>query len=480
MKGIGRRVLQVCLVGFLLIPSLTSFAQEDEEYWKGLLDTIVERAKPVYKPVISFGSGIMSFYGDVRNPGGLPINGNYGFKANMSTLFGYNNYYKLNFYAIYGKLSGNDFNISRQMQLQAIPLDPITSAPIYPNSSFSTEFFQFGINAEYGFAHLIGNAKKFRPFVSLGVAPIFFNPKGNLTQGGSYYHYWSDGTIRNFPENSPDAWMASIISLDKNYETDLAGKVQDMYGINTYAPRTIAIPFDFGFDFYLSERVNLRVGASVNYTFTDLLDNYNNDIAQKMNYPKKNSLNDIFTFTYFSINLDLFSESKTLKIERDFAMLDDFDYDVMLADQDNDMVFDRFDKCPDTPTGVEVDSVGCPFDRDDDGIYDYMDEEPDTPQGAIVNEKGVQLTQDKLSEMFDQTNAVNRKEIRVVPVAPIWTRSFTFAAGVIPDKFRKVDTDGDGYISFQELLKSIDDYFDEKTTFTPDDIYELNQFFFSQ
>ena len=40
--------------------------------------------------------------------------------------------------------------------------------------------------------------------------------------------------------------------------------------------------------------------------------------------------------------------------------------------------------------------------------------------------------------------------------------------------------DGDGYISFPELLKSVDDYFDEKTDYKPEDIYELNSFFFSQ
>ena len=82
--------------------------------------------------------------------------------------------------------------------------------------------------------------------------------------------------------------------------------------------------------------------------------------------------------------------------------------------------------------------------------------------------------------MFEPKNAVNRKEIKLVPVAPMWTRSITFTPGVIPDKFKKVDLDGDGYISFVELLKAVDDYFDEKADFKTEDIYELNDFFFSQ
>ncbi|MCF8360531.1 MAG: OmpA family protein [Prolixibacteraceae bacterium] len=48
-------------------------------------------------------------------------------------------------------------------------------------------------------------------------------------------------------------------------------------------------------------------------------------------------------------------------------------------DSDKDGVIDREDECPDTPFGVEVDSVGCPKDRDKDGIPDYLDDCPDDP-----------------------------------------------------------------------------------------------------
>jgi len=153
---------------------------------------------------------------------------------------------------------------------------------------------------------------------------------------------------------------------------------------------------------------------------------------------------------------------------------------VLLADQDNDGIMDMVDQCLDTPAGVEVDTVGCPLDSDNDGVFDYLDKESSTPKGATVDNQGVQLDEGKLSEMFEQKNAVLRKEIRVVPVAPIWTRNITYTPGIIPDKFKAVDADGDGYVSFTELLKTIDDYFDEKTTLNSDDIYELNNFFFSQ
>lgn len=479
------------LTTFFSILSIVAFAQEEDEYWKKLLNEEVEVENPVYKPVISLGVGVMSFYGDVKNSGNNLLSGRNAFKFNVSTLVGKKNYFKLNFFAIGGSLRGQDFDISRKMQLMTtLPVDDLGD-PIYPNSAFSTDLYQFGVNFEYGFGHFFKKSKSFRPFISVGFAPIFFSPKGDLTFSRvvagttvpNYYFFWSDGTIRNFNELGPDAYHAKIIPLDRNYETDLSKA--DLFGRGNYPQNKFSIPFEVGFDFYLSDRVSLRIATTVNYALTDLLDNFDSKVANNMKKNgvsiKDNGYNDIFTFTHFVMNFDLFSDPKSFTIEKMFADLDNFDYEVLLADQDNDGVLDVMDKCPDTPNGVAVDSIsGCPYDSDNDGVYDYMDEEANTPVGATIDDKGVQLPEDKLAQMFDQKNAVLRKEIKVVPVAKIWTRSITFTPGVIPDKFKKVDTDGDGYISFSELLKSVDDYFDEKTDFKPEDIYDLNSFFFSQ
>ena len=50
----------------------------------------------------------------------------------------------------------------------------------------------------------------------------------------------------------------------------------------------------------------------------------------------------------------------------------------------------------------------------------------------------------------------------------------------IPEKFKNLDTDKDDYISLDELLQAVDDFFDMKSDYTIDDIYELNDFFFDQ
>lgn len=57
-------------------------------------------------------------------------------------------------------------------------------------------------------------------------------------------------------------------------------------------------------------------------------------------------------------------------------------------DQDGDKVFDGLDQCADTPLGATVDGKGCPSDLDGDGVFDGLDQCGDTPVGASVDAKG--------------------------------------------------------------------------------------------
>lgn len=468
----------------LLLSTSVLFAQEDDEdYYEQLLTKEVEVENPVYKPVISLGTGVIRYLGDIRYPNKNPVMGNMGYKFNVSTLFGKQNFFKLNFYLMYGNVEGHDYSISQRMQsdLSFLTSDE-NGLPIYHNSSFRTEFFELGITVEYGFGHWIGKSKRFRPFISAGISPFPFTPKGDIkysVTGGSddYYYFWNDGTMRNLHESTPDHSLAKIINFDKEWETDLSKA--DYHGLGKFSQTTIAIPVEIGFDFYLSYRVNLRIATSLHYTFTDMLDNYNEKAANRY-VLKGNGRNDMFMFTNFSFSFDMFSDPEMMKVDMLFAELEDVDYEVMFADQDMDGIFDRLDECPDTPIGVEVDSVGCPLDMDGDGVPDFMDDEPNTPPGSIVDDRGVQLSADVLAQMYERPTAVRREEVQLMPVAPIWTRSIAFAPGEIPQKFRRFDIDGDGYIAFEELLKAIEQFFDGALDFSTEDIYELNNFFFSQ
>ncbi len=63
-------------------------------------------------------------------------------------------------------------------------------------------------------------------------------------------------------------------------------------------------------------------------------------------------------------------------------------------DTDGDGVFDKKDKCPDTPRGAIVDKNGCPTDSDGDGVWDGLDQCPDTPKGWPVDSKGCPVDTD--------------------------------------------------------------------------------------
>ena len=64
------------------------------------------------------------------------------------------------------------------------------------------------------------------------------------------------------------------------------------------------------------------------------------------------------------------------------------------VDSDGDGVPDYLDKCPKTPARVKVDSNGCPLDKDGDGVPDYLDKCPKTPEGAKVDKKGCPIDSD--------------------------------------------------------------------------------------
>ncbi len=63
------------------------------------------------------------------------------------------------------------------------------------------------------------------------------------------------------------------------------------------------------------------------------------------------------------------------------------------ADYDQDGVFDRLDRCPDTPLGCVVDEFGCSVDSDGDGVCDGIDKCPNTPAGEKVNKEGCSASQ---------------------------------------------------------------------------------------
>lgn len=109
-------------------------------------------------------------------------------------------------------------------------------------------------------------------------------------------------------------------------------------------------------------------------------------------------------------------------------------------DSDGDGVIDCLDQCPNTPQGVQVDSVGCPLDSDGDGVLDVNDQCPDTPQGVQVDSVGCPLDED-LDGVPDYKDQC--------PGTPAEARA------TVDEKGCPKDSDGDGVLDYQDKCPEI-------------------------
>jgi hypothetical protein len=456
----------IAALSIILMFTFTGAKGQEDEFEK-LLNEEVENINPVYKPVVGFGVGVLNYFGDVKNNYFSPTLGTLGYKVNISTYIDNNRFYKTDFFFSGGKLTGNERSYTDTVR----------------NFNFLTSIYNFGFDVNYDFDHLYKKkTRRLHPFISLGISATLFNSKGDIF--GSYinpethekisgqkYYYWSDGSIRNLRESPENISTSVIMQRDYIYETNLRDSMD--WGMGKYPQYAFVIPFDVGFDFQLSERMMLRIGNTFSYAFSDLLDHVSHKNTSGI---IGNKMNDMYNFTYISFHFDLFSSPKMLKVERLFREVE-FD-PTFFDDEDIDGVFDGWDECPGTPLGAVVDSFGCAVDSDNDGVPDYADKEINSRYGAYVNNEGIEITENELIALLDKSMAVGRNEIDLYVNAVSASRRT--GKTTIPDKFKPIDTDKDGYISFDEMLKEIDKFFDFQSTLKTEDIYELNSFFFSQ
>jgi len=431
--------------------------QAQEPDYDSLLQRIDTVENPVYKPVVSFAYGVINFMGDVNNSYSSAAIGKSAFQVNLATFVDRKNYFTANFYYLTGKLSGSSYS----------------HTDLDRNLNFQSEVSVFGANLEYRFGHLLGKEALVRPYVSIGVGNLNFNAKGDLSDDiGRDYYYWSDGSIRDVDEAI--AGPNNLLFRDYEYETDLRLYEEQEYGLGKYTQRTVVLPVSVGAFFRISQRAFFGLGVSYYYTFTDLLDN----VAFEGTSIQGAKGNDSFLYTNLSLHFDLFSDPTTRTVDLMFA---DTEFDpIMFDDEDGDFVLDVSDRCPGTPFGVAVDTLGCPLDGDRDGVPDYLDQEPATAERAWVDENGVTVTRSEFAESLElRDNAMDRTQVEDY-MAMIRGEYRLDSAVDIPENFISIDIDGDGYLSFDELILVIDRYFDSQIDMDLDDLRDLNEFFFAQ
>ena len=462
MIKIKKLILVFAGIAVGMFPAYSQYSQSDIE--KSLVKTTVIE-NPVKMPVVGVGIGYFNYYGNVNDAFRSHTIGQPGYRVNAAMFLSQiqkKQVVRANIYFMTGNLTGTQRTVSDTSK--------------YKNLNFKSNITSFGANLHYSFKPLI-KGEFFEPFISLGVEFLQFDTKADYSyeMNGKHipYHYWTDGTIRDAPQNGNNPF-ANIMRRDYKYDVDL--RMRDQSGLEKYSQFALAVPVEMGIDFNVSKRVTLRAATSLHYAFTDLID----DMSSKSKNPEyKGSRNyNMYTFTYLSLHLDLFSGDEVIEEDLLFADLDDFDMDLY-EDEDGDGVFDFNDLCPDTPPNTPVDTVGCPLDTDGDGVPDYLDREPNSRPGAIVDEYGVEISEDAFIEKLNNMQAIRRSDVASFLLMQKAQRKPTGNVS-IPDKFKRLDTNGDGYISFDEYLKAINDYFDGSSNYSPNDLKELNDFFFSQ
>jgi OOP family OmpA-OmpF porin len=88
------------------------------------------------------------------------------------------------------------------------------------------------------------------------------------------------------------------------------------------------------------------------------------------------------------------------------------------SDWDGDGVFDRIDRCNDTPKGCTVDAYGCSVDQDGDGVCDGVDRCPDTPAGMEVDEWGCSAAQRTAGRVTTPPSSDAPREVERPAVKP--------------------------------------------------------------
>lgn len=347
----------------------------------------------------------------------------------------------------YGKLAGTDNDPSSHL-------------------NFQSTVYGGALNLYGFFDKITEKGWNVSPFVQAGFGYLNFDPYGDLRdKNGTAYNYWSDGSIRNLAQTPANEPMAQVIKRDYNYETQLKDSAHN------YARNTFYIPLGVGAKFNVGFRTSIRIAAIYNICMSDYIDNY------------KSGGNDSWLQAQVGVNVHFGKKPKSGYEDVNFKEVDK-------SDSDGDGVADLNDRCLGTPKGVKVDGNGCPEDKDDDGVFDYMDKELNSKKGAKVDANGVTINEDEYAKRqleWDSLATERSEGFNAAPSLSYLKEVESQAKEVnkgkssnIPADFLPADINKDGYISADEITKTIDSFFEGESSFTVEKINKLIDFFFEQ
>jgi hypothetical protein len=437
----------VLLFACCLLPAACCFSQDYKDKQKEII-------------AVGAGTGVLTFHGDVGKGSLVGAYSDIRSAFSLSLEKYLNRNFALSFNLLKGKVARDE-----------------KSSDNLPKLNFESPISQIGISGTF---LMQGKKEQFViPFISAGIGFVAFDPHADLLDKyGNPYYYWKDGSIRDLPETSMNVFYAQNINRDYTYETRL-GKPGE------FSHTAMVLPVSCGVKLKLTSRFDANLGFSYHFAFTDYID-----------YVKSGS-NDKYLFTYASCTWHIFTLPKAEKEKYsniDFTVIDN-------SDSDGDGIPDVDDKCPATPKGVKVDGKGCPIDSDVDGVPDYLDKEPHSKGGLPVDPDGVELTRERLAQI-QKTSTLNidassrkdvfsaqfnkkpsaafMKEVEAMEMEKRKIQDAKKANIPIPYDLRVADWNKDGFITSDEIAKTIDAFFDGSINFSAEQIHRLIDFFFEQ
>lgn len=435
MKNINMKKFFTVLF-FLLIVS-PSFCQEEEQ--TDDLD---------HKPSVMIGVSGLKFFGYVGSNSDLNplLDARLGYFLAIEQRFG--KVFGVELAATYGKLAGTDNSKASHL-------------------NFQSTIFQGQLMLTANFNHVFKEDPLVSPFINFGIGYMSFSTYGDILRGSDTLHYWSDGSIRDLNENAPNAGAASIIKRDYDYETKL--KTNGVTG-------TLVIPVGGGLNFHFGRKWTASIGANYNILMTKWIDNTGKS-------PNR----------YLAANVGVQYEFKKGGNGKSDARYENVDFaNVDHLDADKDGIPDDKDDCHGTAAGVKVDKRGCPLDGDGDGVPDYLDKEASTAKGNKVDGFGVTINEAEMAKHqmeWDSLAPERSKEFNVAPSMEYLkkieeeskkVRAANNTSSKVPVDLQSADVNKDGYISADEITKTIDAFFDGSSDFTVEKLNRLIDYFFEQ
>jgi hypothetical protein len=326
-----------------------------------------------FRPTIAPGVGLLTYYGELskNDKSSKALVANLGYDLKVS--FPLKSSYLLSFHILRGTVVANERTATRNLNFRST----ITSG---------------GFEFQYNFYHLLGDEVNFYPSVMVGAHAFEFLSKTDLMNtAGTEYHYWSDGTIRNFEEGTERASKSVRTARDYVYETDI--RSQNLDGLGNYPERTFAFPVGISLNLALTDYIDFKLGSAMYFTLTDQLDGIS---KSGTGIRQGDNAFDRLLFSTFSLSYNLSGRESRSEGDEDMKDL----IAMEKEDSDGDGIKDLLDNCPNTPEGVQVDSLGCPLDGDADGVANFKDQELETPDSMYVDTVGVGLTDEALAQLY--------------------------------------------------------------------------------